>query len=263
MFRSSAQVKVPSDLKEIKPIATTRTKSGYLGVYPARKGRWQAQVNHKSIGGYPSAWEAGVAVTSHLVTMAKAGDEGGVELSSHTPHCLGAGIVPEPLDEPGDEDYEEDGRELPPPPPLVRAKPPRQPSRANLPVAFHAAPEAEQQPAPAPEVKLQATEPPPRKEAKQPRLLNADSIEIVQESISGDSAHGAALPAAVPAAETGSEGASCALSCSADHCSCEGTCMSVQVTSVIIVDGANKGCKRSLDGRPLHSGSAAQVKACV
>ena len=44
------------------PERTSSGASGYKGVYPARNGRWQAQVNHASIGGFPSAWEAGVAV---------------------------------------------------------------------------------------------------------------------------------------------------------------------------------------------------------
>jgi hypothetical protein len=35
-------------------------------VYPARNGRWQAQVHHASLGGYPTAWEAGVAVAQAL-----------------------------------------------------------------------------------------------------------------------------------------------------------------------------------------------------
>ena len=45
-----------------KPIASTNNPSGYKGVYPARNGRWQAQVLHRAIGGFPTAWEAGVAV---------------------------------------------------------------------------------------------------------------------------------------------------------------------------------------------------------
>eukprot|EP00965_Chrysotila_dentata_P155027 5122460-Pleurochrysis_carterae.AAC.2 len=57
---------------ELKPIATKRSKSGYLGVYPARHGRWQAQVQHRSVGGYSSAWEAGVAVVANLLVMAHA-----------------------------------------------------------------------------------------------------------------------------------------------------------------------------------------------
>ena len=36
-------MKVPADLSELQPIPTRRTKSGWVGVYPARKGRWQAQ----------------------------------------------------------------------------------------------------------------------------------------------------------------------------------------------------------------------------
>ena len=47
----SPQVQIPDDLSQLQPIPTSRTKSGWVGVYPARKGRWQAQVNHRSIGG--------------------------------------------------------------------------------------------------------------------------------------------------------------------------------------------------------------------
>jgi hypothetical protein len=36
--------------------------TGYKGVYPARNGRFQAQFRHCAIGGFASAWEAGVAV---------------------------------------------------------------------------------------------------------------------------------------------------------------------------------------------------------
>ncbi|KAL1528293.1 hypothetical protein AB1Y20_009649 [Prymnesium parvum] len=68
-------VVIPDDLSKLGPIPTKRTKSGWVGVYPARKGRWQAQVNHRSIGGYPTAWEAGVAVAAHLVVMARAEEE--------------------------------------------------------------------------------------------------------------------------------------------------------------------------------------------
>ena len=59
------KVQIPDDLTKLQPIPTRRTKSGWVGVYPARKGRWQAQVNHRSIGGYATAWEAGVAVAAH------------------------------------------------------------------------------------------------------------------------------------------------------------------------------------------------------
>eukprot|EP00966_Prymnesium_polylepis_P300107 6935226-Prymnesium_polylepis.1 len=69
------KVKIPDDLSQLQPIPTRRTKSGWVGVYPARKGRWQAQVNHRSIGGYSTAWEAGVAVAAHLVVCAKAEEE--------------------------------------------------------------------------------------------------------------------------------------------------------------------------------------------
>lgn len=50
----------------IKPIPNSKNVSGYKGVYPGRKGRWQAQVGHKSIGGFPTAWEAGVAVATEI-----------------------------------------------------------------------------------------------------------------------------------------------------------------------------------------------------
>ena len=69
------KVKIPDDLTQLQPIPTTRTKSGWVGVYPARKGRWQAQVNHRSIGGHPTAWEAGLAVAAHLVVMARAEEQ--------------------------------------------------------------------------------------------------------------------------------------------------------------------------------------------
>ena len=65
------RVNIPENLSQLQPICTHRTKSGFLGVYPARKGRWQAQVNHRSIGGYSTAWDAGVAVTRHLVMLAQ------------------------------------------------------------------------------------------------------------------------------------------------------------------------------------------------
>ena len=65
------------DLNQLQPIPTTKTKSGYVGVYPARRGKWQAQVYHKAIGSYGSAWEAGVAVVTHLVVMAMAEEQGG------------------------------------------------------------------------------------------------------------------------------------------------------------------------------------------
>lgn len=49
-----------------KPISSQNNPSGFRGVYPARGSRWQAQVNHRSIGGFPTAWEAGVAVAREL-----------------------------------------------------------------------------------------------------------------------------------------------------------------------------------------------------
>ena len=50
----------------LKPIPNSRNVSGYKGVYPGRQGRWQAQVDHKSIGGFATAWEAGVAVAAEI-----------------------------------------------------------------------------------------------------------------------------------------------------------------------------------------------------
>ena len=48
------------------PLPSRTNPSGFKGVYPGRGGRWQAQVDHKSIGGFPTAWEAGLAVTQEL-----------------------------------------------------------------------------------------------------------------------------------------------------------------------------------------------------
>ena len=45
----------------LQPIPSRANQTGFKGVYPARNGRWQAQVGHKSIGGFSTAWEAGVA----------------------------------------------------------------------------------------------------------------------------------------------------------------------------------------------------------
>ena len=50
----------------LRPIPHAKNVSGYKGVYPGRKGRWQAQFNHKSIGGFATAWEAGVAVAMEI-----------------------------------------------------------------------------------------------------------------------------------------------------------------------------------------------------
>eukprot|EP00966_Prymnesium_polylepis_P246615 5704141-Prymnesium_polylepis.1 len=38
-----------------------RCQSGYVGVSKGRKERWQAQVDHRAIGGFGTAHEAGVA----------------------------------------------------------------------------------------------------------------------------------------------------------------------------------------------------------
>lgn len=63
---------IPEDLATLQPIPTDRTKSKMFGVYRGRKTRWQAQLWHESVGGYASAWEAGVAVTARLVVLARA-----------------------------------------------------------------------------------------------------------------------------------------------------------------------------------------------
>ena len=51
-----------------EPIKSANNPSGYKGVYPARNGRWQAQANHASIGGFATKWEAGVAVAQAVYT---------------------------------------------------------------------------------------------------------------------------------------------------------------------------------------------------
>lgn len=63
---------IPEDLATLQPIPTDRTASKMFGVYRGRKTRWQAQLWHESIGGYASAWEAGVAVAARLVVLARA-----------------------------------------------------------------------------------------------------------------------------------------------------------------------------------------------
>ena len=68
------QGRIPDDPADLWPIRTDRTKSGYVGVYKARGNRWQAQANHCAIGGYASAWEAGVAVTAHLLAIVRGDD---------------------------------------------------------------------------------------------------------------------------------------------------------------------------------------------
>eukprot|EP00965_Chrysotila_dentata_P231545 6198422-Pleurochrysis_carterae.AAC.1 len=59
------------DLKSAEPIRTTRTKSGYLGTFEARNGRWQGQYLHRSLGAFASAYEAGSAVTRAVVQLAR------------------------------------------------------------------------------------------------------------------------------------------------------------------------------------------------
>ena len=44
------------------PIPKPANSSGYKGVFKGRGGRWQAQAGHKGIGGFATAFEAGVAV---------------------------------------------------------------------------------------------------------------------------------------------------------------------------------------------------------
>ena len=66
----------------LEPIESTRTRTGYVGVYPdVRRGRWQAQANHVSLGLFVTAWEAGCAVTRALRSVAAeeapAVDDGG------------------------------------------------------------------------------------------------------------------------------------------------------------------------------------------
>ena len=100
------KVKIPDDLTKLQPIPTRRTKSGWVGVYPARKGRWQAQVNHRSIGGYSTAWEAGVAVAAHLVVMARAEEEAERVRADGPGVTTSAGIV-EGLDSSADTTVEE------------------------------------------------------------------------------------------------------------------------------------------------------------
>lgn len=87
------KVQIPDDLTKLQPIPTRRTKSGWVGVYPARKGRWQAQVNHRSIGGYATAWEAGVAVAAHLVVMARAEEQ--AEIARAEGREVAPEVVPE------------------------------------------------------------------------------------------------------------------------------------------------------------------------
>ena len=42
------------DLDTIAPLPTKRTRTGFVGVYPGRKGRFQAQVLHRAIGAFPA-----------------------------------------------------------------------------------------------------------------------------------------------------------------------------------------------------------------
>lgn len=49
-----------------EPVYSRSSSTGYKGVYLGRKGRYQAQATHRSIGGFETAWEAGVAVAKML-----------------------------------------------------------------------------------------------------------------------------------------------------------------------------------------------------
>ncbi|KAL3924122.1 MAG: hypothetical protein SGPRY_004007, partial [Prymnesium sp.] len=45
-----------------EPIPSAASKTGFKGVYKARNGRFQAQCDHRAIGGFATAREAGIAV---------------------------------------------------------------------------------------------------------------------------------------------------------------------------------------------------------
>jgi len=49
-----------------QPIPNRKNKSGYKGVFVTRGKRWQGQFEHKSIGIFPTAWAAGVAVATKV-----------------------------------------------------------------------------------------------------------------------------------------------------------------------------------------------------
>mmetsp|Transcript_28149 Transcript_28149/g.69870 ORF Transcript_28149/g.69870 Transcript_28149/m.69870 type:complete len:559 (-) Transcript_28149:200-1876(-) len=64
--------------RELKPLPAIikdgqkrRCESGYVGVSRGRKDRWQAQVDHRAIGGFATAYEAGVAVTLRMIELAQ------------------------------------------------------------------------------------------------------------------------------------------------------------------------------------------------
>ena len=63
---------LPTTLTSGKPMAKKGpSQSGYVGVSHGRGSRWQAQVDHRSIGGYATAYDAGVAVTTVLIELAQ------------------------------------------------------------------------------------------------------------------------------------------------------------------------------------------------
>ena len=61
-------------IAQLEPLPVEQGKansSGYVGVSKGRKDRWQAQVNHRAIGGFASAYEAGKAVTIRMIELAQ------------------------------------------------------------------------------------------------------------------------------------------------------------------------------------------------
>ena len=72
----------PERRAQLTPLPTARKEghkkkceSGYVGVSKGRRERWQAQVDHRAIGGFATAYEAGVAVTVRMIVLR--------DLSSH------------------------------------------------------------------------------------------------------------------------------------------------------------------------------------
>ena len=62
----------PERRAQLQPLMSGKTsQSGYVGVSRGRGNRWQAQVDHRAIGGYPTAYEAGVNVTLTLIETAQ------------------------------------------------------------------------------------------------------------------------------------------------------------------------------------------------
>ena len=68
----------------IDSLATAKCKSGYKGVYPARGNRWQAQFRHKALGGYATAYEAGVAVARAVQREEAGGDYDDADDDEHS-----------------------------------------------------------------------------------------------------------------------------------------------------------------------------------